>query len=76
MAPPPICMPPPLISHATYRSMSRHRVVVEYHLRESGNCDGFKKEKILKTSREAVPNYRIARTAAAKLIKLVLTLEE
>ena len=68
--------------------MSKHRVEVEYHLRESGNtnffiqntvsgnCDGFKKEKILKTSREAVPNYRIARTAAAKLIKLVLTLEE
>ena len=50
--------------------MSRHRVEVEYHLRESGNtncflvqntvsgnCDGFEKEKILKTSRVAEPNY-------------------
>ena len=49
--------------------MSKHRVEVEYHLRESGNtnffiqntgsgnCDGFKKEKILKTSRVAEPNY-------------------
>ena len=50
--------------------MSRHRVEVEYHLREtgntnffylqntvSGNCDGFKKENILKTSRVAEANY-------------------